>query len=60
MSAPPSAAGFGEEPLGTPLTLFLIQLILVVAVCRGLAFLFKYIKRTLCPVASLCRATRYC
>ena len=35
----------GESPISTPLTLFLVQLIVIVVLCRLLAFLFRYIKR---------------
>ncbi len=35
----------GELPISTPLTLFLVQLLLVVTMSKLLSALFKYIKR---------------
>jgi hypothetical protein len=39
----------GNSPLGTPLTLFIAQLVIICTLARVLTKLFAYIKRTFAP-----------
>lgn len=43
----------GDSALGEPLTIFILQLIIIVTLSRILAFLFKYLKRMLLILLSL-------
>lgn len=39
-------ASFGENPVGSPLVLFIVQMLIIVVICKLLSRLFRYIKRT--------------